>query len=121
MECPAVAIEMAPERDADEKMTAEPDNADYQAKRGGDLATALLAWRDGGSPAMIPRYLKIIFVVLLLAALAMAGVFGTWREDHERMLEGQDSAPTKAPEVAPPSRRRCWWRMMPTIPCCRRR
>lgn len=47
MECPAVAIELAPERDADKKTTAEPDNPEYQAKVAEILATALLEWRAG--------------------------------------------------------------------------
>ncbi len=51
---------------------------------------------------MIPRYQKILFGVLLVGALAMAGVLWHLRERaHERLLEGQDSAPTRAPEVAP--------------------
>ena len=45
MECPAVAIELAPERDADKKTTAEPDNPEYQAKVAEILAGALLEWR----------------------------------------------------------------------------
>lgn len=45
MTCPAVAIELAPERDADKKTTAEPDNPDYQARVAAMLATALLEWR----------------------------------------------------------------------------
>ncbi|HTX76087.1 MAG TPA: N-acetylmuramoyl-L-alanine amidase [Terracidiphilus sp.] len=45
MTCPAVAIELAPERDADKKTTAEPDNPQYQAKVAGILAAALLEWR----------------------------------------------------------------------------
>jgi len=51
---------------------------------------------------MIPRYQKVLFAVLLIAALAMTGVLWHLRQAaHERLLEGQDSAPTKAPEVAP--------------------
>lgn len=51
---------------------------------------------------MIPRYQRILFAVLLVAVLAMAGVLWHMREAaHEQLLEGQDSAPTKAPEVAP--------------------
>lgn len=51
---------------------------------------------------MIPRYQKILFAVLLVAALAMAGVLWHLRQAaHRRLLEGSDSAPTKAPEVAP--------------------
>jgi N-acetylmuramoyl-L-alanine amidase len=45
MTCPAVAIELAPERDSDRKVKAEPDDADYQARIAGDLASALLEWR----------------------------------------------------------------------------
>jgi N-acetylmuramoyl-L-alanine amidase len=50
MMCPAVAIELAPERNADKTLTAEPDDADYQARIAGILATALLEWRaDAGN------------------------------------------------------------------------
>lgn len=45
MMCPAVAVEMAPERGADGKITAEPTDADYQARVVATLASALLAWR----------------------------------------------------------------------------
>jgi N-acetylmuramoyl-L-alanine amidase len=45
MTCPAVALELGPERDADKKLTAEPDNPDYQARVAGMLATALVEWR----------------------------------------------------------------------------
>ena len=45
MACPAVAIELAPERDADKKTTAEPDDPDYQAQVAAILAAALLEWR----------------------------------------------------------------------------
>ena len=45
MSCPAVAIELAPERDSDHKITAEPDDVDYQARVAQTLATALLEWR----------------------------------------------------------------------------
>ncbi|MDR3739166.1 MAG: GerMN domain-containing protein [Terracidiphilus sp.] len=51
---------------------------------------------------MIPRYQKILFFVLLAAALAMGGILWHLRQRaHERMLAGQDSAPTQAPAVAP--------------------
>lgn len=54
---------------------------------------------------MIPRYQKILFVVLVAAVLAMAGVLWHLRQGaHERLLTGEDSAPTKAPEVAPMER-----------------
>ena len=45
MTCPALAIEIAPLRGADGKVTAEADDADYQAHLANTLATALLAWR----------------------------------------------------------------------------
>jgi N-acetylmuramoyl-L-alanine amidase len=45
MACPAVAIEIAPERDASQKTTAELDDADYQARVAGAVAAALLEWR----------------------------------------------------------------------------
>jgi N-acetylmuramoyl-L-alanine amidase len=45
MTCPAVTIEVAPERDADHKVTAEPDDAAYQSRLAQTLATALLEWR----------------------------------------------------------------------------
>ena len=45
MTCPAVAVELAPERGSDRRIGAEPDNQDYQAQVAGVLATALLQWR----------------------------------------------------------------------------
>jgi hypothetical protein len=51
---------------------------------------------------MIPRHQKILFSVLLAAALIMAGVLWHLRQRaHQRLLAGEDSAPTKAPAVAP--------------------
>jgi hypothetical protein len=51
---------------------------------------------------VIPRYQKIIFGFLLLVSLAMAISLWQLRERaHQRMIAGQDSAPTQAPEVAP--------------------
>jgi hypothetical protein len=51
---------------------------------------------------VIPRYQKIIFVVLLFASLAMGGVLWYLLDRaHQRLLTGQDSAPTRAPQVAP--------------------
>lgn len=51
---------------------------------------------------MIPRYQNILFFVLLAAALAMGGVLWHLRQRaHERLLAGEDSAPTQAPAVAP--------------------
>lgn len=51
---------------------------------------------------MISRIQAILFTVLL-AASAVMGV-ALWRQlerAHERMLQGKDSAPTQAPQVAP--------------------
>jgi Sporulation and spore germination len=51
---------------------------------------------------MVPRYQIVIFSILVLASLAMGG--GLWhlrQRAHQRLVAGVDSAPTKAPEVAP--------------------
>jgi N-acetylmuramoyl-L-alanine amidase len=45
MTCPAVAVEIAPERSADYKITAELDDPQYQARVAVALAAALLEWR----------------------------------------------------------------------------
>lgn len=51
---------------------------------------------------MIPRYQTILFSILLLASVAMGITLWHLRERaHQRLVAGQDSAPTKAPEVAP--------------------
>ena len=51
---------------------------------------------------MIPRHQTVIFIALLLASIAMGAVLWNLRErTHQRLLQGQDSAPTRAPEVAP--------------------
>lgn len=51
---------------------------------------------------MIPRYQVVIFSILVLASLAMGGMLWHLRQHaHERLAAGVDSAPTKAPEVAP--------------------
>jgi hypothetical protein len=51
---------------------------------------------------VIPRYQKILFVILLITSVAMGVVLWQLRERaHKRMLAGQASAPTQAPEVAP--------------------
>ena len=51
MTCPAVVIELAPERDSDHKITAEPDDPNYQAGIAQTLATALLEWKtDAARP-----------------------------------------------------------------------
>jgi hypothetical protein len=51
---------------------------------------------------MIPRYQKIVFGILLVASIAMAAVLVRLRERaHDRLLKGEDIAPTTAPAVAP--------------------
>jgi len=51
---------------------------------------------------VIPRYQTILFIVLLVASAAMGLILWQLRERaHQRLLTGQDSAPTQAPEVAP--------------------
>ena len=51
---------------------------------------------------MIPRHQKIIFSLLLVASLAMGAALWHLRERaHQRLLAGQDSAPTSAPAIAP--------------------
>ena len=51
---------------------------------------------------MIPRYQKILFVILLIASLAMGVLLWQLRQRaHRRLLAGEASAPTQAPEVAP--------------------
>ena len=51
---------------------------------------------------MIPRYQTVLFVVLLVASVIMGGVLWNLRDRaHQRLLAGEDSAPTQAPEVAP--------------------
>jgi hypothetical protein len=50
---------------------------------------------------VIPRYQKIIFFILLVTSLVMGVVLWQLRERaHQRLIAGQDSAPTSAPEVA---------------------
>ncbi|MGO9318124.1 MAG: GerMN domain-containing protein [Terracidiphilus sp.] len=51
---------------------------------------------------MIPRHQTILFALLLVASLAMGAALWHLRERaHQRLLAGQDSAPTSAPAVAP--------------------
>lgn len=51
---------------------------------------------------MIPRYQIVLFLILLMAAALLGGVLWHLRErTHERLLAGEDSAPTLAPLVAP--------------------
>ena len=50
---------------------------------------------------MIPRHQKLLFGILLLASLVMGVTLWQLRERaHKRLIAGQDSAPTSAPEVA---------------------
>jgi hypothetical protein len=51
---------------------------------------------------MIARHQTILFIVLLAASVVMAVTL--WRQldrSHQRLLTGEDSAPTQAPQVAP--------------------
>ena len=51
---------------------------------------------------MIPRYQAVLLSLMLLASVVMSVVLWQLLERaHQRMLVGQDSAPTQAPEVAP--------------------
>ena len=49
MTCPALAVELGPQRDAEKKVTAEPDNPDYQSQVASALAAAVLEWRSDSS------------------------------------------------------------------------
>jgi hypothetical protein len=52
---------------------------------------------------MISRAQTILLILLAVASLIMGGVLFQMRERaHQRMLAGQDSAPTQAPAVAAP-------------------
>ncbi len=52
---------------------------------------------------MIRRYQVVIFVFLLVASLAMTAALWHLRDRaHRRLLESENTAPTQAPEVAPP-------------------
>ncbi len=51
---------------------------------------------------MIPRYQTVLFAILVVASIVMGVVLWQLRaRAHERLLAGQDSAPTQAPLVAP--------------------
>jgi hypothetical protein len=51
---------------------------------------------------MMRRHQTILFVLLLAASIAMGAVLWHLRErTHQRLLAGEDSAPTQAPQVAP--------------------
>jgi N-acetylmuramoyl-L-alanine amidase len=46
MTCPALAVEVGPQSDSDNKISAEPDTVDYQARVASALAAAVLEWRS---------------------------------------------------------------------------
>lgn len=51
---------------------------------------------------MIPRYQTVLFFLLLAASVAMGGVLWHLRDRaHQKLLAGEASTPTQAPEVAP--------------------
>ncbi len=51
---------------------------------------------------MIPRHQTVLFIILLLASVIMGAVlWNQLRRAHERLLRGEDAAPTQAPLVAP--------------------
>jgi hypothetical protein len=51
---------------------------------------------------MIPRHQIVILILLLAVSAIMGAVLWHLRERaHERLLQGQNSAPTQAPQVAP--------------------
>jgi N-acetylmuramoyl-L-alanine amidase len=54
MTCPALAIEMAPLRDADRKIVTDVTDSEYQAKVAQALAAALLEWRSDAAPDSRP-------------------------------------------------------------------
>lgn len=45
MTCPAIVLELAPERDTSHKIVSEPGSADYQARIAQTIAAALLQWK----------------------------------------------------------------------------
>jgi len=50
MTCPAVAVEIAPERGANREITSALDNKDYQARVAAALAAAIVEWRAEAHP-----------------------------------------------------------------------
>lgn len=51
---------------------------------------------------MIPRYQTVLFFLLLAASVVMGAVLWQLRNHaHQRLLAGEQSTPTQAPEVAP--------------------
>jgi hypothetical protein len=51
---------------------------------------------------VIPRHQTVFFIVLLAASVIMGVLlWNQLRRAHDRLLRGEDSAPTQAPQVAP--------------------
>ncbi len=51
---------------------------------------------------MIPRHQTVLFIFLLAASVIMGVLlWNQLRRAHDRLLRGEDSAPTQAPQVAP--------------------
>ena len=51
---------------------------------------------------MIPRHQTVLFIFLLAASVVMGVLlWNQLRRAHDRLLRGEDSAPTQAPQVAP--------------------
>ncbi len=51
---------------------------------------------------MIPRHQTVLFIFLLATSVIMGVLlWNQLRRAHERLLRGEDSAPTQAPQVAP--------------------
>ena len=51
---------------------------------------------------MIPRYQTVLFIILFAASAVMGTVLWQLRKHaHQRLVQGQVTTPTKAPEVAP--------------------
>ncbi|MGB8258855.1 MAG: GerMN domain-containing protein [Terracidiphilus sp.] len=51
---------------------------------------------------MIPRHQRWLFIILLVTSVVMGTVLWRLRDRaHQRLLAGEDSAPTRAPQVAP--------------------
>jgi hypothetical protein len=51
---------------------------------------------------VIPRHQTVLFILLLVASALMGGLlWNQLRVAHRRLLQGQDLAPTQAPQVAP--------------------
>ena len=51
---------------------------------------------------MIPRHQTVLFIFLLAASIIMGVLlWNQLRRAHDRLLRGEDSAPTQAPQVAP--------------------